>query len=131
MKGPFICIALIILLCTKIQGQSASQADSAIFTTTEVSAEFPGGLHAFYQYIQNNLSFNGNSEAVNKMIAKFVIEKDGSISHVTIVKSSGSAETDKALIGVLTSMPKWKPAESPKGTTVRQYWSLPLYLCKR
>ncbi len=59
-----------------------------------------------------------------KAVVKFTVNKDGSISNATIIKSV-SPSIDKEALRVVTSMPKWKPAENG-GKKVACWYALPV-----
>ncbi len=59
------------------------------------------------------------------MIAKFIVNKDGSISDVEVVKSGGDPSLDKEAVRVIKSMPKWKPGMQ-RGKPVRVKYTAPV-----
>ncbi|MBP5190595.1 MAG: energy transducer TonB [Bacteroidales bacterium] len=89
--------------------------------------EFPGGEKALYEYIDKNLHYpeealrNGTTGMV---VIRFVVEKDGSLSNVSIAREIGNgcgAEAKRIVKG----MPKWKPGRQD-GKTVRTEFTLPV-----
>ncbi len=59
-----------------------------------------------------------------KVILSFIVEKDGSIGEVKILKDIGYGCGDEA-VRIIKSMPKWKPAKQ-RGKAVRQQFTLPV-----
>ena len=107
-----------------------SFAEEAIYEMPDTFASFPGGEEAMYEWISANLRF---PEALRKkgiqqgrVIAMFVVEKDGSIGRVSIMKSSDIELSDVAS-RLLLSMPKWKPGQVD-GRPVRSFFTLPMVL---
>ena len=114
-----------------------SPKDTAIVTTPEIEAEYNGGFDALVNYLSNNLSFIGNpkhKKSVPKeelleggrLIVRFIIEKDGSITHVKLESKLPKCEPcNQEAIRVVKNMPKWNPALSD-GKAVRTYVRLPI-----
>jgi len=97
--------------------------------TPEQTAIFPGGNQALMKYVYDNFDFpqieinNGNQGMI---YVKFVIEKDGSVSNVEVVKGiNGNLNNEAAR--VIQSLPKWTPARHG-GRPVRMYFNLPIRL---
>ena len=96
-------------------------------TTLDVQSEFPGGDMDLYEYVSKNLEYPKEAKKIKgKVFVKFVIEKDGSISNIEVIKfpEGGQALADE-VIRVVKSMPKWKPGEI-KGKPVRSNFILPV-----
>lgn len=95
-----------------------------IFTTVEQNPEFVGGVSKMYQYLASNIRTPGNSKTVGKVFLKFVVEKDGSISKIELLKGLGK-ECDEGAIRLISEMPKWN-AGKQNGRPVRVYYTLPI-----
>lgn len=106
---------------------SAPASDNKVFTAVEKPAEFPGGIEAMMKWLQYNVKYPKEAEKAGeqgKAVIKFTVNKDGSISNATIIKSV-SPSIDKEALRVVTSMPKWKPAENG-GKKVACWYTLPV-----
>ncbi len=106
---------------------SAPASDNKVFTAAEKPAEFPGGIEAMMKWLQYNVKYPKEAEKAGeqgKAVVKFTVNKDGSISNATIEKSV-SPSIDKEALRVVTSMPKWKPAENG-GKKVACWYTLPV-----
>ena len=106
---------------------SAPASYNKVFTTVEKLAEFPGGIEAMMKWLQYNVKYPKEAEKAGeqgKAVVKFTVNKDGSISNATIIKSV-SPSIDKEALRVVTSMPKWKPAENG-GKKVACWFTLPV-----
>lgn len=94
--------------------------------------KFPGGMDSLKNFITQNLSVKEfshfHSEESKKVFIEFLVEKDGSLSNFSIKKSSGIPEFDKKALEMLKKMPKWIPAESPKGDFYQMYLTIPITL---
>ncbi|HET6989950.1 MAG TPA: TonB family protein, partial [Bacteroidia bacterium] len=93
-----------------------------VFTYAEVMPEFPGGSSEMVKFIQDNIKYPSVEKESGKtgtVYVQFVVEEDGSLSNIHIVKSvSGAPGFDKEAIRVISIMPKWIPGKM-NGKTVR------------
>lgn len=104
-------------------------ADNNIYNTAgiDVKPEFPGGLEKLNAIVNDNyLKAGFESEIKGKVYFLFVIEKDGSLSDVKILRKVDPLKA-KALIQILQNLPKWNPGKQ-NGQTVRVLYSLPLVI---
>ena len=69
------------------------------------------------------ISRDNNSQG--KTFVKFIVNSDGSIQDLEVVRSSGDIYLDKEAIRVIEAMPKWKPGRQ-LGKAVRVYFVLPV-----
>lgn len=86
----------------------------------ESMPEFPGGISAFYEYIGKNLDYPSQARRMNisgRVYVQFVINTDGSITDVKVVRGIG-AGCDEAAQIVLENAPKFIPAKQ-RGVPVR------------
>lgn len=124
-------IALLILLYSiDIFSQSAeNQEDNNIYAIAgiDVKPEFPGGLEKLNALVNESyLKGEFASEIKGKVYAIFVVEKDGSLSDVKILRGVDAAKA-KEIIRILKSLPKWNPGKQ-NGTIVRVMYALPLVI---
>lgn len=98
-----------------------------IFVVVEDQPQFPGGVQALMKFLGDNIRYpeeahkNGTE---GRVITNFVVEKDGSIEEVNIVRSV-SPLIDAEAIRVIKMMPKWKPGKQ-RGQNVRVRYTLPM-----
>lgn len=83
--------------------------------------QYTGGFEAFIKYLKKNL--HAGTEK-GRVIATFVVEKDGSITGINIIRSF-SEESKAEAIRVIKLMPKWKPGMD-KGKVVRVQYTIPI-----
>jgi len=96
--------------------------------TVDKLPEFPGGISAFYTFIGNNFEKLEIEETVS-VIVSFVIEKNGSMTDITVLRSA-SPSVDREAIRVLKSLKtKWKPGLK-HGKPVRTEYKLPIKVKK-
>jgi len=111
------------------KGTATEPAQPQIFTIVEEQAEFPGGIAEMAKFIQKNLQYPAMAREAGisgKCFLKFVVNENGEISHVEILKGvPGCSDCDKEAIRVVKSMPKWKAAKMT-GREVKCYFNLPI-----
>ena len=101
--------------------------DDRIYEFVEENAQFPGGDEACFKWLSEHVkypSIAAEQGIQGRVIVKFVINKDGSIVDVEIVKSpdpSLSKEAER----LVKSMPKWKPGRQ-NGSAVRVKYTVPV-----
>ncbi len=102
--------------------------DNPIFEVVEHMPEFPdGGMSALMEYLSKNIKY---PEAAMKKgtqgraTVQFVVEKDGSITNVKILRGI-DPELNKEAVRVISAMPKWKPG-TQKGEAVRVKYTVPV-----
>ena len=103
-----------------------SPADDA-FDVVEQMPEYPGGPKALMEFLNNNVQYPAEAEKAGiqgRVIATFVVEKDGSISNAKVVKSVDPL-LDAEALRVIDAMPNWKPGMQ-NGTVVRVKYTVPL-----
>ena len=100
--------------------------DNNIYNTAgiEVKPDFPGGMAKFYKFVGNNYRTPEELESSGKVYVSFVVEKDGSLTDIKVVRDVGFG-TGKEAVRVLRSSPKWTPGEQ-NGKKVRVLYSLPI-----
>lgn len=96
--------------------------------TVDKLPEYPGGIQAFYTYIGNNFEKLEVEETISVIVA-FVIEKDGSMTDIRVMRSAAPS-IDREAIRVLKSLrTKWKPGIKD-GKPVRTEYKLPIKVKK-
>ncbi len=92
------------------------------------NAEFPGGYAALMKYIFTHIIYPtaaSNDGIQGKVIAQFIIEKDGKVGDVKIIKSV-SPEIDAEVIRVLKTLPNFIPAKNENGKLIRSQYVIPI-----
>lgn len=108
---------------------SSQEGGNEIFSETEILPEPPESMDAFRKWIGNNYQYPQaaiNAGVKGTIRTNFVIEKDGSLSDIKIVKDLGHG-TGEAALELLKKSPKWKPAIQ-NGRKVRYEFTLPIRL---
>ena len=98
-----------------------------IFVVVEEQPEYPGGNAAMMQFLSNNIRYpviaqeNGIQ---GRVICNFVVERDGSITDVQVVRGVDPS-LDREAVRVIQQMPRWKPGKQ-RGQAVRVRFTLPV-----
>jgi hypothetical protein len=93
-------------------------------STVEVLPIFPGGIAKFYEYFKSSFNVPEANKATGKIIASFVVDSDGSLIDVHIIRGVNEI-ADREAARVLMSSPKWIPGEQ-HGEKVKVAYSLPI-----
>jgi TonB family protein len=98
-----------------------------VYLEKEREAQYPGGLQAFYAYLGRHITYPDEARRKNvtgKVYIKFIVERDGSLSDVAVIRSPDPELGEEAL-RVVKSSPKWV-AGMQDGRTVRSYFTVPI-----
>lgn len=99
-----------------------------IFQANELvtKPEFPGGIEEFYKFISRTYKTPMNARLSGKIYLQFVIEIDGSVKNIKVLRDLGYG-TGQEGINTLKLSPKWKPGIKD-GKPVRTYYQLPIQI---
>lgn len=101
--------------------------DNNVYNTSaiDIKPEFPGGNIDFDKFIEQNFKLSKDNHPLNgKIYATFIVEKDGSLSDIKILRDIGY-ETGAEAIRVLKLSPKWSPGKI-NNKLVRVMYALPI-----
>ena len=102
--------------------------EETVFQVVEQQPEFPGGMKAMMKYLQENIQYpriSRDNNSQGRAFIRFVVNADGSIQGVEVLKSSGDIYLDKEAVRVVEGMPKWSPGKQA-GKPVRVFFTLPV-----
>lgn len=103
------------------------EVENKVFDVVEQMPSFPGGQSALMSYLANNIKYpvvaqeNG---VQGRVVVSFVVERDGSITDVQVVRSVDPS-LDREAQRVVRSMPKWIPGKQ-NGQAVRAKYNVPV-----
>lgn len=106
---------------------SGDANSNELFVVVENQPEFPGGFEALNKFINDSLRYPAVAKEngiQGRVITNFVVEKDGSVQEIQIVRGVDPA-LDKEAIRLIGSMPKWTPG-TQRGNKVRVRYTLPV-----
>ncbi len=101
--------------------------EDVIFTVVEDQPEFPGGEAARQQFLSDNLRYPQMAREAGiqgTVFVTFVVEIDGSVTDVRIVRGIGGGCDEEAL-RVVRMMPRWQPGRQ-RGQPVRVQFVMPI-----
>lgn len=101
--------------------------ETEIFTVVESMPRFPGGEAELYKYLSKNIVYPTmaqESGVQGRVYVTFVVEVDGSITDIKILRGIGGG-CDEEAVRVVRSMPRWNPGKQ-RGQPVRVQYNLPV-----
>ncbi|MCF8230976.1 MAG: energy transducer TonB [Bacteroidales bacterium] len=107
--------------------EEEEKKEDKVFVVVEDQPQFPGGEKARKRYLSNNIEYPQlarESGIEGTVYVTFVVEKDGSITDVRVLRGIGGG-CDKEAIRVVKEMPKWKPGKQ-RGKPVRVQFNMPI-----
>ncbi|MFC3417659.1 energy transducer TonB [Algoriphagus hitonicola] len=94
---------------------------------TDVTATFKGGMKAWYNYLNKNLRYPSLAKRMGiegTVLVRFVINKDGSVQDVEVLRPLGGG-CDEVAMEVISNSPDWIPGKL-KGQIVRSRMVMPI-----
>ena len=97
-----------------------------VYDLVDEMPSFPGGLEELYKWIDNNVQYPAvaRENGIGRVIVKFIVEKDGSLSDSTVIRSVHPI-VDREALRLVGQMPKWNPGRRA-GVPVRVRYCLPI-----
>ena len=108
-------------------GMKVKKAEKEAFDVVEQMPQFPGGPSALMQFLSQNVKYPAEAHKAGvegRVIATFIVEKDGSISEARIARSVHPS-LDAEALRVIGSMPNWMPGKH-NGEAVRVKYTVPI-----
>lgn len=109
------------------QSVDATPVEETIYSVVETDPEYPGGIDALYKYLVTNAHYPENARQhgiQGTVYITFIIERDGSISNVKVLRSP-SDELSAEAVRLVKAMARWKPGKQ-NGKPVRVQFNLPI-----
>ena len=129
MKKHFMMTMLLMLMATVAMAQHnrGNAGKDKVYDVVEVMPQFPGGQVELLNFLSDNVKYPADAEKKKiegRVIATFVVDKDGSITDAEIVRSVYPS-LDAEALRVINAMPKWVPGRH-RGSPVRVKYTVPL-----
>ena len=102
-------------------------SNDSIYQIVDEMPQYPGGEKAMMEYVAKNVKYPQEAkdkEIDGRVFVSFVVEKDGSVSNVKVMRGIGGG-CDEEAVRVISAMPKWKPGIKD-GKPVRVSYMMPL-----
>ena len=109
------------------QPEPPKEEENKVFDVVEQMPTFPGGDAALLEYLGKNIHYPtiaAENNVQGRVIIGFVVERDGSVSDVQVLRSVDPS-LDKEAMRVVKSMPKWIPGKQ-NGSAVRVKFQVPV-----
>ena len=103
-------------------------SETEIFQIVEEMPSFPGGEGKLMEYVAKNIKYPQIARETGiqgRVFIGFVVEPDGSVSNVKLLRGIGGG-CDEEAMRVVKSMPKWKPGKQ-RGKAVRVSYQIPVF----
>lgn len=100
----------------------------AIYEKSEIQPMYPGGQAALIRFLHKNLRFDFEEMepgARMEIRCRFVVDTEGNVRGINIVRSAGRQGFDEEVIRVVGKMPQWQPGIQ-NGKKVNVYFTLPV-----
>lgn len=98
-----------------------------VFKVVEQMPQFPDGEAALFKFINDNIKYPAvarENGIEGKVFVKFIVEADGSVTNVEVVRDIGGGCGEEAM-RVVKKFPKWNPGKQ-RGRPVRVFFNLPV-----
>ena len=110
----------------QVTNESAPQSKK-VYRSVDQMPQFPGGEAGLMRYLQSNINYPANAAKNNiggRVILQFVVEKDGHIGEVKVVRSI-DPEIDAEAVRVVKSLPDFIPGRQD-GEPVAVWYTIPV-----
>jgi protein TonB len=110
-----------------VEVEEEEVVEQEIFQIVEEMPAFPGGEAKLMEYVAKNIKYPQIARETGiqgRVFVGFVVEPDGSVSNVKVLRGIGGG-CDEEAMRVVKSMPKWKPGKQ-RGKAVRVSYMLPV-----
>ncbi|WP_020606708.1 energy transducer TonB [Spirosoma spitsbergense] len=128
LRSPVLTLltGLLLLNATGF-AQNYFVPDELVFKAVEIQPEFPGGLVALGNYMQQHVKYPLEAQKAgikDRVYVNFIVERDGSLTDIQLLNSLGYG-CDEEARRVIRAMPKWKPGKQ-SGRAVRVRFNMPI-----
>ena len=107
MKRLFpILLACLLPFIAQAQDTIPADSEQEIFIDRYNWPELPGGQKALFEYLANNVRYP-DADITGRVIVQFLVQADGSITDIEVIRSLGYPEFDEEAVRVISEMPKW------------------------
>jgi periplasmic protein TonB len=124
----FAAVAVTFTSCQKNTKSAVPAPPEEIYTQVDELPVFTGGDQALLKFIAENTKYPEEAKLNNitgKVVVRFVVEKDGSVSNVDIVKGA-DPQLDAEAIRVVKTLPKFEKPAKNGGEIVRVHYMVPI-----
>jgi protein TonB len=127
MKRVLLVSLVCVFFALTAKAQKDTVSQEKIYTSVQHVPSFPGGIEAFYKFLSKNIVYPKTARDKNtqgKVLVSYIVEKDGRLTDVRVVRGIGDGCDEEAARVVKLSSP-WKPG-TQNGHTVRVAYTVPI-----
>ena len=128
MKKFFSILMTIFIGLTCSFAQTDADEEEQVYNVVETMPEYPGGNDAMLRFINNQTKrypVASNPNTRGRVVCQFIVEKDGTLSNVEVIRSAGEPLLKSEAVRIIESMPRWTPGQHD-GQPVRVLYTLPI-----
>ena len=128
MKKFFSLLLTIFIGLTCSYAQTNADEEEQVYNVVETMPEYPGGNDAMLRFINNQTKrypVASNPNTRGRVVCQFIVEKDGTLSNVEVIRSAGEPLLKSEAVRIIESMPRWTPGQHD-GQPVRVLYTLPI-----
>ena len=125
-RGIPVDVKYTVPITFRLQGGS-QEPDSKVFTVVETMPQFPGGDHELMKFISRGIKYPASAQekgVQGRVIASFIVEKDGSLSNYQVIRGV-DPDLDNEALRIIQQSPKWNPGRID-GKNVRVKYTIPI-----
>lgn len=127
MASVLMLSSSVSLMATTPENNPTEDKQEKVFDVVEVMPQYPGGIPQMMKFISSNIKYP--KDAIKKgmqgaVVVQFVVEPDGSVSNVHVVRSVFPS-LDTEAVRMVKAMPKWSPGMQ-NGKPVRVRFNVPI-----
>lgn len=123
----FCFIGIFFVLSSALQAQGPALSEDKPVYGVEQMPQYPGGDEALLKFIKDNLRYPqaaAEKGIEGRVTIRFVINREGSVTDVTVIRGLDSA-CDNEAMRVVKMMPTWIPGKQ-NGKNISVYYTLPI-----
>ena len=103
--------------------KTTQQSEEPVYRVVEHVPTYPGGFEAMYEFLKKEMRRPEGAEIKpGRVIIRFIVEKDGRLTHFEVLRSHDEKLSEEAL-RLVKLMPRWTPAKN-KGKVVRSLFTI-------
>ena len=120
-----ILLSCLLPLIVQAQDTIPAGSEQEIFIDRYNVPEFPGGQKALFEYLASNVRYEDlvwDADITGRVVVQFLVQADGSITDIEIVRSLGYPKLDEEAKRVISEMPKWVWKHDPGDSAPMRYF---------
>ena len=126
MKKAILTLAVLCGFGFGALAQSVDTNEVLSIDPIQIDPQFPGGSDSMYSFIARNYRLPHKNDGVKGTIwVRFVVERDGTVSNVKVLRGLNK-EYDEEALRVVRMMPRWTPGRFAEGGPIRMDFHVPI-----